>query len=236
MGYLVCEKCGGYYELQDGESPNDFSDKCECGGNLVYSESLKSTEKDSKNKNSSEATNTTQSPNKESSKNKQKKETKLGMGILSICCIGIILVVVMGGSLFSDKANSIKTNSYGLTTFENQYITFNSNKGLEVVDGLNTQDASSNITDVFIKDNGNLIGEVTITSYNPDDLANMEQTSQYTKTTIAGHTVLEYSDSSGVGAYVILEGNKWITLDFDPAYSSEYTTVKNSLTIKKTPT
>lgn len=233
MGYLVCEKCGGYYELQYGESPDDFSDKCECGGKLVYSENLENTEKDSKNKNSSEATDTIQSSNKESSENRQKNE-KIGIGILSICCIGIIFVVVMGGSLLSDKASSIKTNSYGLTTFENEYITFNSNKGLEVVDGLNTQDASSNITDVFIKDNGNLIGEVTITSYNPDDLASMEQTD--TKTSIAGHTALEYSDSAGVGAYVILEGNKWITLDFDPAYSSEYTTVKNSLTIKKTPT
>jgi len=235
MGYLVCEKCGGYYELQDGESPNDFSDKCECGGKLVYSENLENTEKDSKNKNPSSINKATESANKGSSENKQKNK-KIGIGILSICCIGIILIVVMGGSLFSDKASSINTNSYGLTTFENQYITFNSNKGLEVVDGLNTEDASSNITDIFIKDNGNLIGEVTITSYNTDDLANMEQTSQYTKTTISGHTALEYSDSSGVGAYVILEGNKWITLDFDPAYSSEYTTVKNSLTIKKTPT
>ncbi|MBF4474620.1 hypothetical protein [Methanobacterium formicicum] len=34
MPYLVCDKCGSYYELQLGESPNDFTDKCECGGNL----------------------------------------------------------------------------------------------------------------------------------------------------------------------------------------------------------
>lgn len=39
MGYLVCRKCGGYYELQEGESPEDF-EKCECGGVIEYFESL----------------------------------------------------------------------------------------------------------------------------------------------------------------------------------------------------
>lgn len=34
--FLVCNKCGGYYELQKGESPDDFSLECECGGNLEY--------------------------------------------------------------------------------------------------------------------------------------------------------------------------------------------------------
>jgi hypothetical protein len=34
-GYLECEKCGGYYELQPGESPKDF-EKCQCGGDLKY--------------------------------------------------------------------------------------------------------------------------------------------------------------------------------------------------------
>lgn len=33
--YLICEKCGGYYELQSGESPEDFQE-CECGGKLKY--------------------------------------------------------------------------------------------------------------------------------------------------------------------------------------------------------
>ncbi len=35
-GYLICDSCGGYYELQTGESPEDFSDECECGGNLGH--------------------------------------------------------------------------------------------------------------------------------------------------------------------------------------------------------
>lgn len=36
MGYLVCDKCGGYYKLQPGESPENFGDQCECGGKLSY--------------------------------------------------------------------------------------------------------------------------------------------------------------------------------------------------------
>ena len=39
-GYLVCSVCGGYYQLNLGESPNDFSDTCECGGKLEYRSEL----------------------------------------------------------------------------------------------------------------------------------------------------------------------------------------------------
>lgn len=35
-GYLVCDKCNEYYELQSGELPADFTDKCNCGGNLRF--------------------------------------------------------------------------------------------------------------------------------------------------------------------------------------------------------
>ena len=35
-GFLVCNSCSGYYELQPDESPNDFSDECECGGRLIH--------------------------------------------------------------------------------------------------------------------------------------------------------------------------------------------------------
>ncbi|NYB51578.1 MAG: DUF2927 domain-containing protein [Methanobacteriaceae archaeon] len=40
MPYLICEKCGGYYKLKEGESPHDFDDQCQCGGHLKYKESL----------------------------------------------------------------------------------------------------------------------------------------------------------------------------------------------------
>ncbi|MBI5681252.1 MAG: zinc-ribbon domain-containing protein [Methanobacterium sp.] len=38
-GYLICKECNGYYKLQKGESPGSF-DKCSCGGELIYTESL----------------------------------------------------------------------------------------------------------------------------------------------------------------------------------------------------
>ncbi|MDD3754373.1 MAG: hypothetical protein ACOX08_01350 [Methanobacterium sp.] len=39
-GYLVCEDCGGYYELKADESPSDFV-ACECGGKLKHTKKLK---------------------------------------------------------------------------------------------------------------------------------------------------------------------------------------------------
>lgn len=35
-GYLVCDKCGAYYEVHKEESSEGFLDKCECGGTFKY--------------------------------------------------------------------------------------------------------------------------------------------------------------------------------------------------------
>ena len=40
MGYLVCDRCDSYYELLPGESPDDYYDKCECDGRLIYVKNL----------------------------------------------------------------------------------------------------------------------------------------------------------------------------------------------------
>jgi hypothetical protein len=40
MGYLICNDCKQYYELQSGEKPEDFSSKCSCDGILIYKENL----------------------------------------------------------------------------------------------------------------------------------------------------------------------------------------------------
>lgn len=42
--YLICEECGGYYELQPGESPEDY-EQCQCGGKLKYSKLIPSDNK-----------------------------------------------------------------------------------------------------------------------------------------------------------------------------------------------
>jgi len=43
MPYLICEECGKYYKLQEGESPEDFLLNCDCGGRLRVTESLDET-------------------------------------------------------------------------------------------------------------------------------------------------------------------------------------------------
>ena len=40
MGFLICDKCDGSYELRPGESPDDFDLACECGGELKFHNSL----------------------------------------------------------------------------------------------------------------------------------------------------------------------------------------------------
>jgi Na+/citrate or Na+/malate symporter len=35
-GHLICDKCQGSYELQQGEKLEDFTSECECGGNLRF--------------------------------------------------------------------------------------------------------------------------------------------------------------------------------------------------------
>ena len=39
MGYLICDKCEGYYELKEGEAIDDFQ-SCACGGKLKYVKNL----------------------------------------------------------------------------------------------------------------------------------------------------------------------------------------------------
>ncbi|MDP2836283.1 MAG: hypothetical protein Q8N97_04805 [Methanobacteriaceae archaeon] len=34
--YLVCKSCGNYYQIPEGESVDDYSDICDCGGKLKY--------------------------------------------------------------------------------------------------------------------------------------------------------------------------------------------------------
>ena len=46
MGYLICESCGGYYELGEGELPEDF-ERCQCGSKLNYVEEIEIDENES---------------------------------------------------------------------------------------------------------------------------------------------------------------------------------------------
>lgn len=37
---MVCNECGYSYQLQPGESPDDFVKKCQCGGKLIFRRNL----------------------------------------------------------------------------------------------------------------------------------------------------------------------------------------------------
>ena len=41
MTYLCCDKCGKCYELQKGESPEDYDNTCDCGEKLTVYKNLK---------------------------------------------------------------------------------------------------------------------------------------------------------------------------------------------------
>ena len=90
MGYLVCERCGGCYELKPGESPEDF-EKCECGGTLHFVEKLdQNVENPVKNRNKDNSTD---------SKTKSSKKiiiTGLTFGTL----IMLIPYIIFSGSLY----------------------------------------------------------------------------------------------------------------------------------------
>lgn len=68
MSYLYCEKCGGYYELGDGESPEDF-EECHCGGNLSFLEEIEDSGETEENNPSDEYLNPYYGPHISSSGN-----------------------------------------------------------------------------------------------------------------------------------------------------------------------
>lgn len=127
MGYLICEKCRGYYELQEGESPEEF-DKCLCGGKLRYVENL------NENK---QGNNTTE-------KNKLVKDDKIGdedeyvLETVFLCFILIIATIVVTGFLFSNKTTyATAYNNYTSPVMSFQYpqgwkVTFINNNSVEI--------------------------------------------------------------------------------------------------------
>ncbi len=103
MPYLICNQCDSYYELEEGESPQDFDLNCECGGQFEYYankyEYYKKISADDQRK--SDAQKPVES-RKSSSKgfleslDKQSKGL-IGVGVFSI----ILLAVIFGTGVFS---------------------------------------------------------------------------------------------------------------------------------------
>jgi len=101
MPYVICEKCNGYYELQKGESLNDF-ERCTCGGNLSYLESLnivKRNKSPSNNVNSVDYK--SEDPFQDDKKMKLKDFLEISFFILIFCAFeGIIFGLFFGNVVY----------------------------------------------------------------------------------------------------------------------------------------
>jgi len=40
MGYLVCDKCKGFYKLPNGSDTTNFNPNCSCGNDLIFFETI----------------------------------------------------------------------------------------------------------------------------------------------------------------------------------------------------
>lgn len=95
MSYLVCNKCGNYYELQDEEDPNDFTSECECGGKLQYSETINNVAPNLKN-----------NENTANRLLRRWKEQGIGTKALLISLVSITALFVFLGGAYLVSGNS----------------------------------------------------------------------------------------------------------------------------------
>jgi ribosomal protein L40E len=127
MGYLVCDKCGGYYELKPGESASDF-EECSCGGKLRYAENIGGVDPKFKQMNrvclkcgaknpadvafcSECGVELKKKPDEPqtSSKgmmgwwDKQEKGTKAAFGLGGVCCIGLFIILTQRICCFKSR-------------------------------------------------------------------------------------------------------------------------------------
>nr|WP_319373614.1 thioredoxin fold domain-containing protein [uncultured Methanobacterium sp.] len=70
MPYLICEECGNYYELEEGESPEDFQLECGCGGELGYYSTKYDYYKNHRSNHDSQIASEKESPEHKESRNK----------------------------------------------------------------------------------------------------------------------------------------------------------------------
>lgn len=119
-GFLVCDKCNGYYKLQPGDKLENFDDTCECGGHLKFETNVEGVD-DSKNQKKAETSNINQSSPSQDLRGAEDTQTNkiIGIGIIGLLCIGLIFILVFGGIFSSSVTNmtpeQIKQNAKPVT-------------------------------------------------------------------------------------------------------------------------
>ena len=151
-----------------------------------------------------------------------------------------VIIVVLFLTLFVFVSGCVNTNtsdsdSSNVTKeFENQWVKFEYPGNLNVVD--NSQNNSIDILLINGKNRNDVKGEIQNSVNNKTMMINVNKQQNSTFETIAGKEGLYYNDSSGMSAYIFLEGDKGLWIDFyDHSYWDAFVMVKNSIIIKKIP-
>lgn len=157
VGYLKCEKCGGYYELQKGESPDDFQDKCECGGNLNYVESFDMNKPDETPKNASNDKDNLQ--DKKGPKPKRQKYLIIGL-------VAVVFIIAIIGAYYAygQYQDNKYYENYRLQFFNSYQAGEKFNSSLNRVSGYDTM-----TIDQFNQQSADIAGKVDQSSKDIDD-------------------------------------------------------------------
>lgn len=108
MGYLICEECGGYYELKYGESHKDFEPTCTCGGSLYYTDDLDIFLKEYKRVNVDKKFRKRMEEEQQKSSNNQSNQYYTNKEFIIILIIGLFVILLFG----------LRTIGYIFTLFE----------------------------------------------------------------------------------------------------------------------
>lgn len=117
---------------------------------------------------------------------------------------------------------------------ENKFVSFTKKGNLRIEDK-----STDTKLDVMFCNYDELVGEIisaTTTEKNIEGMLTLSDES----TTIAGQNTATYSDAGAIGAYVFIDDNNKgekmiINIEFDPAFSTAYNTIINTLIIKQNP-
>ena len=100
MPYLICEDCGNYYKLEEGESPEDFQLECDCGGKLGYYSNKYDYYKNHRTNYDSQIKTGQDSPENKENRNKGFFSTldAQSKGFIAVGLFGVIILILLFGS------------------------------------------------------------------------------------------------------------------------------------------
>jgi hypothetical protein len=176
-------------------------------------------------------TQTKKSPKNSSIGGNKQKNTSKTLGIIGVCCLGILVIVVVSGMLSPDK------------TFANQYVSFNLPSGYVAV---NQPDNGNGFCDVNIykgtpadstsDTDPNYVGDISTVADSATD-ANMQATysedATTTQLTLNGVSATQFVDTDpSTGEYDLWVPSKRLLLSMYPDQGDAFNTIKNSIAFK----